>query len=290
MRPERLVTGTWQWTKHFDEAFSAKLGGPKLSCCTPTTLSNFETSSLHSALKKKFHLAIRLAAIALTIAALCILIFWPTSETSDQRSGRLTAEIMPSESISVTGTEPPERLEGEMTDGVWYERSLRATSTTPATQATEDGTKMPPKKASEFRLLGTIIEPGHSFAMIEDRSGVIDAQPVGGLLRLDPPGYRIEQIEPYKVTLSRLDSTVLLRLSDAKRIRESAETGSVDQMNLELSGSDEPASAFSGAPPRGGFDSLISELDWLSGNDPQNNTGTESSNSPSSNSPQTSCE
>jgi hypothetical protein len=91
-------------------------------------------------------------------------------------------------------------------------------------------------------LTGTIIEPGKSFAMFSDRSGATDLKPVGGLLRLEPAGIRIDSIVGRRVVVSFEGLTHELELPHTT-------TSPVDPPPAEL------------AP-------LEAELDWLNGSEP----------------------
>ncbi len=52
------------------------------------------------------------------------------------------------------------------------------------------------------QLTGTIIEPGHSYALVVDRHGVMDLKPVGGTLQLEPAGIRIDSIASRSIVVS----------------------------------------------------------------------------------------
>lgn len=218
---------------------------------------------------KKFHFAIRLTAVALSIAAVSVLVFWPASELDVQQVGRTAIATLPRENDPPAATE---FAEDSLSNGAWHRRSLRTRTTAPVERPPENREAVAATQDSELRLLGTIIEPGHSFAMIEDRRGAMDAQPVGGVLQLDPSGYRIEQITPQEVTLSRLGSTLRLRLPAAKTVQKANGTSSLELMNDTRTQQGNPASPFSGTPPQGGFNSLTDELDFLNGDEPPKNT------------------
>jgi len=93
-------------------------------------------------------------------------------------------------------------------------------------------------------LTGTIVEPGKSFAMFSDRSGATDLKPVGGLLRLEPAGIRIDSIVGRRVVVSFEGLTHELELPHTA-------TSLVD-------------------PPPAEVTPLEAELDWLNGSEPDN--------------------
>ena len=236
---------------------------------------------MHIALEKKFHLAVRLGAVALTVAAVAAMLVWPSSDTFSRDDSQLLSANGPSDASQVVedNSRSSEGRQLSSGDG-WYKRRLRTRPTTPVESPKNGSQTKKAARSNQFRLLGTIIEPGHSFAMVEDLKGGIDAQPVGGILKLSPEGYKVEKIAPSEVTLTQVDSKALLRLTAANGkhgIPESNRMNSASPKDSKQSESEEAPGAFSGPPPQGGFKSLMSELEYLNADEPSNRTSSESS-------------
>ena len=72
-------------------------------------------------------------------------------------------------------------------------------------------------------LVGTIIDPGNSLAIIADANGQFDVKGVGDTLEIDPDGIEISNIKAEQVTLThRGKSTVLILERTQKKIKGSS--------------------------------------------------------------------
>lgn len=127
-----------------------------------------------------------------------------------------------------------------------------------------------------FRLVATIIEPGHSYAMITDRDGALETCQLGSELKLRPSGFYVEKIESRSVIVTSDQNRERLTLQrvetepDGARQRFGIEKGADSQP--KNGANDRPRGMkFDGEIPRGGFDSIESELEWLSGPDSKEN-------------------
>ena len=82
----------------------------------------------------------------------------------------------------------------------------------------------------EVRLVGTIIEAGRSMAIVTDASGKIDLKQVGGVLDLEPPGIRVDQIEAETVTVSFQGAQSRLKMEETKETPEAM----IDRLRQEV--------------------------------------------------------
>lgn len=77
--------------------------------------------------------------------------------------------------------------------------------------------KTPPPPKLDIRLVGTILESGHSMAIAADATGKVDVKSSGQVLDLEPVGVRIEEIAADTVTVSYNGQTSTLKLSKSPR-------------------------------------------------------------------------
>ncbi len=105
-----------------------------------------------------------------------------------------------------------------------------------------------------LRLLGTIMEPGHSFAIVADRHGSIDIQPAATVLQLEPAGIRLESIERNSARVSYQGSQHTLNLAAIADIPP-AQVASHDLPGVMEQDDKAPTQDMS----------LEDELDWLNG-------------------------
>ena len=76
----------------------------------------------------------------------------------------------------------------------------------------------PPPPTLEMTLVGTIIEPGNSLAIIADAAGEFDVKGVGESLELNPPGVSVKSIESEQVQLQYRGETSTVKLDrDSQR-------------------------------------------------------------------------
>jgi hypothetical protein len=124
-------------------------------------------------------------------------------------------------------------------------------------------------------LTGTIVEPGKSFAMFSDRLGATDLKPVGGWLRLEPAGIRIDSIVARRVVVSFEGLTHEIELTQSTSGPSSGtttefEATSRSTLELEPWGANAlemQADPSLGDPPPAELSPLEAELDWLNGSE-----------------------
>ncbi len=118
------------------------------------------------------------------------------------------------------------------------------------------------------RLAGTVIETGHTYAMLVDRHGTVDLQPAGAELLLDPAGIQIESIAPRSVVLSFRGKKQELLLADVA-IEPSAgddlESGSAPSLASEAMEAQTMDSRPEATRQSQVKLSLEEQLDWLNG-------------------------
>ncbi|MEM8733613.1 MAG: hypothetical protein AAGG44_05310 [Planctomycetota bacterium] len=140
------------------------------------------------------------------------------------------------------------------------------------------------KSKTGFRLVATIIEPGNSYAMISDEDGAMETCQLGSELRLRPSGYFLEDIQTRSVTITSNGTRERLELkrateADTAGMKSGAGgTGTSGGKTVKGSGNGDTEErpvgiSFDGKVPKGGFDSIESELEWLSGPDQNKEQG-----------------
>jgi hypothetical protein len=101
-----------------------------------------------------------------------------------------------------------------------------------------------------IRLVGTMFEPGFSFATLVDRDGRMDTQKVGQELGLEPSGVKLTEIAPSQVKI------VFEGREQSLKMGQSVSARSVSDNRQLQNQSDEQ---------RPVFDSLEDENEWLNG-------------------------
>ncbi|MEM7557553.1 MAG: hypothetical protein AAF394_00385 [Planctomycetota bacterium] len=191
-----------------------------------------------------------------TIAALVWALVWPVPDWKAKANTKPGSKSSLEAGVGKGTSSLAERAKAGTID---WSRRLRWPEE-PAAQSI-DKTKPEPKPAqsSRFQLLGTIIEKGHSFAMIQDHAGNVDLQPEGGVLQLSPKGTTVAEVKPKSVVLvknnRRTEVRMAVRKTPAIMQEVPADVGAMAEEDLEAMDK-EPV-----------FNSLEEELDWLNGDD-----------------------
>ncbi|MEM7475738.1 MAG: hypothetical protein AAF483_12165 [Planctomycetota bacterium] len=196
---------------------------------------------------------IGLLMIVAAVAVAVWSVFWPlpTPKPGPTQSKNIAA----GQSVSLGKNEVAAGASAQ----VDWQRKLQ--SDKPQKTADVDQSKEPAKtntqSDSKFRLVGTMVEQGNSFALVQDREGTMDLQPVGGELRLQPPGAMIENIESHLVVLMRGKNRTYLKLKAA------SVPGATQASEVDSESSASISNEMQDEEPE--FSSLEEELDWLNG-------------------------
>ncbi len=195
---------------------------------------------------------------ASAIAVLVWSLVWPVPDWKTQANEKLTNwNFSQAEGAGEGGSSSPRQREAEQVD---WSRRLRWPKK-PGAQNDVPTKPEPvmPAQSSRFKLLGTIIEKGHSFAMIQDQTGNVDLQPEGGVLQLSPKGTTIAEVKSKSVVLVKNNRRTELRMT--VRTIPAIET---EEGRAVAAMAEEDIDAMSEEPI---FNSLAEELDWLNGDD-----------------------
>ena len=187
-----------------------------------------------------------------TIAIVTWAVFWPIASEYSQPAESLQAKLG-----SPNMTVAKEPLDRQVVETNWN-RTLRSWNAEAPPVAVPPSASLQAKSAAGLRLVGTVLEPGATFAMIADQSGTIDLQPVGGILAIEPRGVRVERISARSVVINyrgvseTLSLVSMLDTSDQESASDQVGESPTTEMNSE-----------SIAPKN-----LDDELDWLNGEPP----------------------
>ena len=195
---------------------------------------------------------------ASAIAALVWALVWPVPDWKAQANRKLKdSSSNQVERAGDGGNSSARQQEAEQVDWSrrlrWSEKPLAKNDNETKPQ------RVTQAKPSRFQLLGTIIEKGHSFAMIQDQAGNIDLQPEGGVLQLSPKGTTVAEVKSKSVVLIKNNRRTELKMAARTSPAIAIEAGAAVEPMAE-----EDIDAMDAEPV---FNSLEEELDWLNGDD-----------------------
>ena len=198
-----------------------------------------------------------LLALAAVVWAVC----WPLPhpahlalDTLDRASSQV-----------VIGMNPEEPLAGRE---LWSRKLRARDAVIPASELSSVKTPVESSAADQTQpsisLLGTMVEPGLSYAMFSDEAGNVDTQAVGGLLQLQPAGIRLMRVESGRVEVSFAGRVQILTLAEKQLEGTTPEMSGGSGLTHD---DDVEYDAAEDAVPE--FESLEDELDYLNGTPPE---------------------
>lgn len=188
-----------------------------------------------------------------TVVATTWALLWPI----DSEYGAPTESLRPklgSSNLAAADTDSRDRV---VIDTNWN-RKLRSWDLETSDNVASTSAELRVESAAGLRLVGTVLEPGATFAMIADQSGTIDLQPEGGILAIEPNGVRVESISAHSVVINYrgvAETLALVSLQDTPAQGTASESGSAPPTGDENGESIAP-------------ENLDDELDWLNGEPP----------------------